>query len=117
MGLFNKLNRNKEEKNMDNAFVATPHSYANADKRVFGAIALTEGNCTILPLNPKEEYKVDGKKVDEWKMVLVSTTLDKIIGEVDYYSAIKKIKADACKKGKSIIVDGLSLEKLMELAK
>ena len=59
MGLFNKLNRNKEEKNMDNAFVATPHFYANADKRVFGAIALTEGNCTILPLNPKEEYKVD----------------------------------------------------------
>ena len=50
-------------------------------------------------------------------MVLVSTMLDKIIGEVDYYSAIKKIKADACKKGKSIIVDGLSLEKLMELAK
>lgn len=50
-------------------------------------------------------------------MVLVSTTLDKIIGEVDYYSAIKKIKAEACKKGKSIIVDGLSLEKLMELAK
>ena len=31
MGLFNKLNRNKEEKNMDNAFVATPHFYANAD--------------------------------------------------------------------------------------
>lgn len=117
MGLFNKLNRKKEEKNMDNAFVVTPHFYANADKRVFGAIALTEGNCTILPLNPKEEYKVDGKKVDEWKMVLVSTTLDKIIGEVDYYSAIKKIKADACKKGKSIIVDGLSLEKMMELAK
>lgn len=48
---------------MDNAFVATPHFYANADKRVFGAIALTEGNCTILPLNPKEEYKVDGKKL------------------------------------------------------
>ena len=50
-------------------------------------------------------------------MVLVSTTLDKIIGEVDYYSAIKKIKADAYKKGKYIIVDGLSLEKMMELAK
>ena len=50
-------------------------------------------------------------------MVLVSTTLDKIIGEVDYYSAIKKIKAEACKKGKSIIVDGLSLEKMMEFAK
>lgn len=50
-------------------------------------------------------------------MVLVSTTLDKIIGEVDYYSAIKKIKAEACKKGKSIIVDVLSLEKMMELAK
>ena len=50
-------------------------------------------------------------------MVLVSTTLDKIIGEVDYYAAIKKIKADACKKGMSIIVDGLSLEKMMELAK
>ncbi len=28
-----------------------------------GAIALTEGNCTVLPLNPKEEYKVDGKKL------------------------------------------------------
>lgn len=47
-------------------------------------------------------------------MILVSTTLDKIIGEVDYYSAIKKIKADACKKGKSIIVDGLSLEKIFD---
>ena len=58
MGLFNKLNRNKEEKNMDNAFVATPHFYANADKRVFGAIALIivfssiclgTGNCTKIP--------------------------------------------------------------------
>ena len=43
MGLFNKLNGNKEEKNMDNAFVATPHFYANADKRVIWCYCINGG--------------------------------------------------------------------------
>ena len=63
MGLFNKLNRNKEEKNMDNAFVATPHFYANADKRVFGAIALTEEIVLFFHLILKKNIKLMEKKL------------------------------------------------------
>ena len=36
--------------------------------------ALTEGTKTVLPKNPQLEYKVDGKLVSEWKLVLVSTS-------------------------------------------
>lgn len=115
MGLLDRLNRKKEETNVDNAFMATPHFYSNADKGIFGAIALTEGTSTILPLNPKDDYKVDGKIIDDWKMILVSTTLDKIIGEADYYSIIQKLETISCRKGKTIIVEALSLDKMKEL--
>ena len=79
----------------------------------FGAIALTEGTKTVLPKSPQEKYLVDGKVVSEWKLVLVSTTKDTIIGDADYFMALKNIEKYALdSKEDSILVKGLSLSEL-----
>ena len=80
MGLFDKLKGKKETVDWSNAYTATPKFYGKPDGTLFGAIALTEGTETVLPKTPQNEYRVDSKVVSEWKLVLVSTTKDTIIG-------------------------------------
>ena len=89
MGLFDKLKGKKETVDWSNAYTATPKFYGKPDGTLFGAIALTEGTETVLPKTPQNEYRVDGKVVSEWKLVLVSTTKDTIIGDADYFTALK----------------------------
>lgn len=36
---------------------------------------------------------VNGKAVSEWKLVLVSITKDAVIGEMDYFKALEKLKS------------------------
>ena len=61
----------------------------------------------------QNEYAVDGKQVTDWKMVLVSTTKDNIIGECDYFSALKKLEKYILDFNEnSILIRGLSLQKL-----
>ena len=92
MGLFSKFKKEKTAVDWSNAYTATPKFYAKPDGSPFGAIALTEGTETILPKMPQNEYAVDGKRVPDWKMVLVSTTKDSIIGDCDYQKALKKLE-------------------------
>ena len=84
IGLFSKFKKEKTAVDWSNAYTATPKFYAKPDGSPFGAIALTEGTETILSKMPQNEYAVDGKRVADWKMVLVSTTKDSIIGDCDY---------------------------------
>ena len=91
MGLFSKLKKEKHSATWSNAYTATPKFYGKPDGTPFGAIALTEGNETILPKAPQKEYAVDGKMVSDWKLVLVSTTKDSIIGDCDYLPALEKM--------------------------
>lgn len=116
MGLFNKLKGKKEIVDWSNVHVATPNFYRKPDGIPFGAIALTEGTETVLPKLPQTEYRVDGKAVSEWKLVLVSTTKDAIIGDVDYFTALKNVeKYSLDTKKESILVRGLTLSELESL--
>ncbi|WP_448754968.1 hypothetical protein [Agathobacter sp.] len=91
----------------------TPKFYAKPDGSPFGAIALTEGTETILPKMPQNEYAVDGKRVPDWKMVLVSTTKDSIIGDCDYQKALKKLEKHTLDSNENtILIKGLSLDEL-----
>ena len=113
MGLFDKLKGKKETADWSNAYIATPNFYGKPNGTPFGAIALTEGTKTVLPKAPQEKYLVDGKVVYEWKLVLVSTTKDTIIGDADYFMALKNIEKYALdSKEDSILVKGLSLSEL-----
>ena len=63
-------------------------------------------------------YAVEGRELSEYKLVLVSTTKDGIIGECDYFDAINKlesIKLDS--DNDNILVKGLSLSELEVLLK
>lgn len=116
MGLFNKRKDKKENIEWSNAYNATPKFYGKPDGSTFGAFALTEGADTVLPKNPKEEYKIDGKIVDEWKIVFVSTSKTGVIGEADYFSVLKKIEKFVVDSNKSsILVKGLSVKELESL--
>lgn len=55
----------------------------------------------------------DGKKVSDWKMVLISSTKEEILGDNDYFSALKKVeKYMLDSNNNSILIRGLSLEEL-----
>lgn len=69
-----------------------------------------------MPKLPQNEYRVDGKAVAEWKLVLVSTTKDAIIGDADYFTALKSIeKYSLDSKKESVLVRGLTLSELESL--
>lgn len=116
MGLFDKLKGKKETVDWSNAYIATPKFYGKPDGTPFGTIALTEGTETVLPKTPQNEYRVDGIVVSEWKLVLVSTTKDTIIGDADYFTALMNVEKYALDSKKdSVLVKGLSLSELESL--
>ena len=87
----------KKYKKIDNnlwgeAFKASPNVYSKSDTDTFGALALTENTLTILPKDPKSVYTVSGKKIEDWRLALVSTTKDTVIGSIEYYKALIKMK-------------------------
>ena len=83
---------------------------------LFDKLKGKKGTATVLSKSPREKYLVDGKVVSEWKLVLVSTTKDTIIGDADYFMALKNIKKYALdSKEDSILVKGLSLSELESL--
>lgn len=113
MGLLSKFKKEKKVINWDNAYKATPKFYSKPDGNPFGAIALTEGTDTILPKSPQNEYAIDGKQITDWKIVLISTTKDSIIGDCDYFIAFSKLKNYIIDSNDySILIRGLSLKEL-----
>ncbi len=117
MGLFGRFKKEKVSVNWNNAYTATPHFYSKQDGTVFGAVALTEGTATILPKMPHEKYSVDGKQITEWRLMLVSTTKDDIIGDCDYFTAINKLEKYILDfNEKKILVKDLSLDELEKVA-
>lgn len=116
MGLFDKFTKNEHGVNWKNAHKANAKFYNKPDGSPFCAFALTEGTETILPKAPR--YAVDGKELSEYKLVLVSITKDSIIGECDYFDAIKKLESFKLDSNNDhILVKGLSLSELEELLK
>lgn len=115
MGLFDKFKK-KETNGWENAYKANPQFYAKDDGNLFGAFALTEGTETILPKSPN--YAVDGNAITEYRLMLVSTTKDAVIGDVDYSVALSKLESYKLDENDdSILLRGLSLEELESLIK
>lgn len=115
MGLFDKFKKN-ETSVWDNAYKANPQFYAKDDGSPFGTFALTEGTETILP--KKLNYAVKGNTITEYRLMLVSTTKDAVIGDMDYSIALSKLdnyKLDEA--ADSILIRGLSLDELEDLVK
>ena len=117
MGLFDKLKRNDNNKvESSEVYVANANFYGDEDGNVFGAFALTEGVLTGLPVNPKDMFQCEGKTVDVWKLMLVSTTKDSCLGDMDYYVALDKLKKYSIgEKDGYMIVKPLTLDEQLEV--
>ena len=60
---------------------------------------------------------MDGKAVADWKVVLVSTTKDCVIGDCDYFRALAKLKNYVQDTNDdSVLIRALSLEELEAVA-
>lgn len=117
MGLFDKFMK-KETVDWKNAYIGNPKFYKGKDGKPFGAFALTENTLTSLTKNPRALYKIDDTEVDEWKLMLVSTTNHGVLGDIDYYKAINKLmKFVIDEKDNNILIRGLSLKELNEVLK
>ena len=113
MSLFHKARAEKPPVDWSRAYFAAPKFYGKPDGAPFGAIALTEGTETVLPKAPQKEYAVDGKPVADWKIVLVSTTKDCVIGDSDYFCALAKLKNYVQDTNDdAVLIRALSLEEL-----
>lgn len=67
------------------AHQAMPQAYQNAGGSPFLVFTLTEETDTILPLDPREMYKMNGKEVRDIRLGLVSLKEDQVIGDLPYY--------------------------------
>ncbi len=116
IGILERFKAKKTAVDWSSAYVAIPKFYRDSEGNPFGAIALTEGAETVLPRSPQAEYQVDGKPVENWRMVLISTTKDTILGDVDYQTALRSAEKYAVDRNPSaILVRGLSLMELEAL--
>lgn len=62
--------------------------------------------------------KFKKKEKDDWKLMLVSTTNNGVLGDIDYYKAINKLmKFVIDEKDNNILIRGLSLKELNEVLK
>lgn len=101
MGLFDRFKGKKEPEEAmlpmtpqeiwDNAFKANINFYGKEGEEPFGAVVLSEGVETVLPLAPWEKYGLDGNPVKDWKLVLVSITDKGIMGMADYRTVIPRL--------------------------
>lgn len=109
---FKKIDNNR----WGEAYQASPRVYAKPDGEKFGAIALTENTLTALPKDPKSVYKVGGQTIKDWKLVLVSTTTDSVIANVDYYEAMNKMQKHIVESNEnSYLVEALTLDTMKSL--
>lgn len=116
MGLFSRFKKEKPSVDWNDAYPAVPKFYETPDGTPFGAVALTEGIATILPKAPQNKYSVDGQPVSDWKMVLVSTTRDDVLGECDYFTALRQLQPYILdSNAASVLIRGLSLKELEAL--
>lgn len=100
MGLFDKFKGKTgpapqgptaSQESWDNAFKANVNFYGKEGEEPFGALVLTEGVETILPLAPWEKYGLDGRPVRDWRLVLVSIETQGVLGIADYRTVMPKL--------------------------
>lgn len=113
MGLFNKK---KKIDVWEDAYKAKPHFYKQSDGCVFGAMSLTEGVKTMFLKQPQIHFEVEGQRISQWRIALISTTNDSMIGQLDYGTCLKKLQPYILAEDSNfILVRGLTLDELKSL--
>lgn len=113
MGLFNKK---KKIDVWEDAYKAKPHFYKQSDGSVFGAMSLTEGVKTMFLKQPQIHFEVEGQRISQWRITLISTTNDSMIGQLDYGTCLKKLQPYILAEDSNfILVRGLTLDELKSL--
>ena len=113
MGLFNKK---KKIDVWEDAYTATPHFYKQSDGSVFGAMSLTEGVKTMFLKQPQIHFEVEGQRISQWRIALIDATNDSMIGDMDYFMALKKLQPYILAEDSNfILVRGLTLDELKSL--
>ena len=103
----------KKKAKEDNVYVATPKFYEK-NGSAMGVYALTEGVDTSLPVQPM--YSVDGKPVENWRILFVSTTLQRPLGDMDYFAALQKMEPYITKKDKqNMIIRKMTLDEINDI--
>ena len=82
---------NRPEIDWTAAYVASPRFYVRPDGVRFGVFALNEGVDTILPKAPQNRYQAEGAPVEEWRLLLYSRTKGDVIGDTDFFTAIRRL--------------------------
>ena len=97
------------------AYTAPPRFYTRPDGVNFGVFALNQGVDTILPKTPQNVFHLDGKQVDEWRLLLYSRTKGEVIGDTDFFTAIRRLSIGGYvidDNDTHVLVRGLTLTEL-----
>ena len=84
-------NGNTPDIDWSDAYVAAPRFYTRPDGVLFGVFGINEGIETVLPKLPQNRYNVDGAPVGEWRLLLYSRTKDEVIGDTDFFTAMRRL--------------------------
>lgn len=103
----------------ENAYIAEPKFYTDRDGKTFGAFALTENTVSAFPIEPEKKYSVDGKSVNNWKMIIISMTTNSVLLETDYFKTLKLLNQQyqLDKNENFILVEGIPLSELKLFSK
>lgn len=114
MGFFN-FGKNKDTKetnhtSWESCHKAQPNMYEKDGKR-YMFFTLKEGVDTVLCLQPAEVYSVDKPEEVEYRLLLLSTTEDTLIGNLPFYKSVRFLKDYVVEdKFPLVLLRGLTLE-------
>lgn len=97
------------------AYVPVPRYYERPEGGVFGVLTINEGIETIMPKLPHKRYQAEGQPVTEWRILLYSKTRGDVIGDTDFYAAMRKLvmgKYIMDDNGENVLIKPLTLTEL-----
>lgn len=97
------------------AYVSAPRFYTRPDGTPFGVMTINEGIETIMPKLPHQRYQPEGKTVSEWRILLYSRTRGDVIGDTDFYAAMRKLVMGGYildDNGENVLIQALTLTEL-----
>lgn len=87
------LSQEETVQRWNGAYRANPQVYHKKDSdTLLGACALSEGVDTLLPLHPESMCTADGKPIHDWILSLVSIKEKRILGQMEYQEAMKRLR-------------------------
>jgi hypothetical protein len=84
--------REEASRRWKDAYRANPQIYQKKDSgALLGNCTLTEDVDTLLPLHPQRQWAANGRPVPEWILSIVSITENRILGQLEYQEAMKRL--------------------------